>query len=298
MQPESSKTNRSKGNECRCKGAGWIVSPVNYDLIRCPQCTNLLAGSRLTEDEQHLCVDDIVTRNDDKTGEAIALRFLAKAMLQDPFGFLSVWGVPGNAKSLVLTTLVAEFCRRGTQAIYFNIDDVIAMLNPGDDTEVDGFRYVPGNPDANMNRLKQVPVLALDELDKAKWTSWQVQKIGALIEHRHRNASTLVTLFAMNKHPDQWSKGRGSDGKSIPVEIDHLIDRWLDGRFNRYWPADKTSSLPACLAEYKESIGGVTNYYAPGFFQTKLPSMRRTQRRYTQIAPNPRAQEIPEPIST
>lgn len=259
--------------ECQCKGAGWIISPTNYEMIRCPKCTNLLDQSRLTEDERMLMVDDIVTRSDDKIGESIALRFLCKAMLQDPFGFLSVWGVPGNAKSLVLTTLVAEFCRRGKQAVYFNIDDLTAMLSPGEDPEIDGFRYVPGVPDANLNRLKQIPVLAIDELDKLKWSSWQVQKLGALIEHRHRNSSSLVTLFAMNKHPDKWGSANA---------IDHLIDRWLDGRFNRYWPHDKDSFLPPCLEQFKEPVEGVTTYYAPGFFHTQLPSMRRTLRRTDQ----------------
>lgn len=272
MSPQAStKTSRS---ECSCGGAGWVISSLTSELVRCPQCSNLLDHSRLTDEEKRLVVDDIVTRNDDKTGEAIALRFLAKSMLQDPFGFLAIWGVPGNAKSLVLTTLVAEFCRRGRQAIYVNADDLVAMLSPGDDPEVDGFRYVPGNPDANLNRLKQVSVLAIDEIDKLKWTGWQIQKVGALIEHRHRNAEKLVTLFAMNKHPDKWPNAR---------EVDHLTDRWLDGRFNRYWPKEKETFLPACLAEYKESIEGVTHYYAPGFFQARLPSMRRTQRRFVHI---------------
>lgn len=236
----------------------------------------MLAQSRLTEEERFGSVNDIANRDDDN-GEAIALRFLMKAMLQDPYGFLSVQGTPGNAKSMVLTILVAEFCRRGRQAMYFNINDLAALLSPGEDPEVDGFRYVPGVPDANLNRLKNVPVLAIDEIDKVKWSAWQVQKIGALIEHRHRNADKLVTLFAMNKHPDLWSAG----------EIDHLIDRWMDGRFNRFWPKDQEHHLPACLAEYKESVGGVTSYYAPGFFNTKMPSMRRAMRRQMEIAPQP-----------
>lgn len=257
-----------------CKGAGWLRSATaSGELVRCTQCTNLLSLSRLTEAEKAMSIDDIVTRKDDTEKESIALRFLAKEMLRDPYGFLSIYGVPGNAKSLLLTALIAEFCRKGTHAVYFNADDVASMLSYGDDVEIDGFRSIPGNPDANMNRLKQIPVLAIDELDKLSWTDFQVRKIGALIEHRHRNASTLVTLFAMNHHPDTW-KSRSA------ISVDHLIDRWLDGSFNRFWPKDKEKSLPACLEQYKESRNGVTHYFAPGFFQTKLPSMRRTQRRY------------------
>ncbi len=265
---ESTQTNRS--SDCAiCGGAGWVIAN-DGQLARCGKCTNLLKSSRLTEEEQSTRIDDISTRIDDKIGEGLALRFLAKEMLRDPFGFLTIWGTPGNAKSLVLVALVAEFCRSGRQAVYVNADDLVALLNPGDDTEVDGFRYVPGNPDANLNRLKNTPVLALDEMDKLKWSDWQVQKIGALIEYRHRHSEKLVTLFAMNKHPDRWSNA-GSIG--------HLTDRWMDGRFNRYWPEDKTRSLPGCLDRFKENIGGITRYYAPGFFHAELPSMRSAQRR-------------------
>lgn len=56
------------------------------------KCTNLLKVSRLTEEEQTARIDDITTRMDDKYGEGLALRFLAKEMLRDPFGFLTIWG--------------------------------------------------------------------------------------------------------------------------------------------------------------------------------------------------------------
>lgn len=240
------------------------------DLLRCVKCVNLLALSRLNSEEQLLTIDSVTTRKDDHVGEGLALRFLAKEMVRDPFGFLTIQGVPGNAKSLVLMAIVAEFCRVGRQGLYLNADDLVALLSPGDDVEVDGFAYVPGNPDANLNRLKRVDVLAIDEMDKIKWSGWQVQKVGALIEHRHRNAKSQVTLFAMNRHPDKWKPENN---------IDHLIDRWLDGRFNRYWPQDKARHLPPCLEQYKDNLQGVTRYYAPGFFQTKLPSMRKLQRR-------------------
>ena len=271
LQTGSMQTSPSKVM-CKCKGTGWLYRE-DGGIVRCPQCSDLLKSSRLTPEEQSARIDDITTRSDDKVGEALALRFLAKEMLRDPFGFLALWGVPGNAKSLVLVALVAEFCRAGRESSYFNADELSALLSPGEDKEVDGFRYVPGNPDANLNRLKSVPVLALDEMDKLRWTDWQIQKIGALIDHRHRQSERLVTLFAMNSHPDGW--------KSAPL-IGHIIDRWMDGRFNRYWPADKETYLPSCLEQYKDNVDETTRYYAPGFFKTQLPSMRRTQRRVNQ----------------
>jgi len=74
----------------------------------------------------------------------------------------------------------------------------------------------------------------------------------------------------MNKPPEGWRN---------PGEVEHIADRLLDGRFNRYWPQDKELQLPSCLAEFKEAIDGVTVHYAPGLFQTRLSRLRRHLRR-------------------
>ncbi len=232
--------------------------------VHCPQCFNFLKASRLTLEEQALTADSIRPRPEDGTQEDVALRFLAKSMLADPYGFLSIYGPVGNAKSLLLTVLVAEFARAKRQAAYFNADDLVYLINPGETKEIDGLpAEVRGNPDAILNFVKTVPVLAIDELDKIGWTPWQVQRIGAIIEHRYRNAERLVTLLAMNRPPSQWRNAS---------EVEHISDRLTDARFNRPWPQGKP--LPPCLAEYKENVDGVTIHYAPGLFRTRLGSFR------------------------
>lgn len=239
--------------------------------VPCSQCADLLSKSRLTLEEQGMTVDSIGPRDDDQTGEDIALRFLGKEMLRDPFGFLSICGPAGNAKSLLLVALIAEFCRRGRQAVYLNADELVYLINPGEDKKIDGLpQAVTGEPGAMMRYFERVPVLAIDEIDKIGWTAWQVQRIGALIEHRHRNAERLVTLLAMNRPPEQWRNAG---------DVEHIADRLTDGRFRRYWPQDRELQLPSCLAEYKEAVNGVTVHYAPGLFQTRLPSLRRHLRR-------------------
>lgn len=245
-------------------------------LVRCPQCADLLANSRLSHDEREHAIDDIAKRPDDAHGEAAALRFLGKEMLRDPFGFLGVWGQKGSGKSLLLTALVAEFCRRGRQAVYFNADEVVHMLHPGEDKEIEGLRHVPGNPDAMFAYLQRIEVLAIDEIDKLPWTGWQIQRLGALIEYRHRQSERLVTLFSMNKPPWNW-KNAG--------EVEHIGDRLADGRFNRHWPQEQIGYLPACLEQCKDVIEGVTQYYAPGLFELKLPSIRRQLRRLSSSPP-------------
>lgn len=228
--------------------------------MRCPTCTNWLGFSRLTEDEQEYTLADIKDRADDNRGEMMALRFLGKQMLDDPFGFLSIWGRKGGGKSLLLAAMVAEFCRRKRPAVYFNAGEVVSMLSPGDDPGLGG--EWKGNMDACKRKLMDAPVLAIDEVDKIRWTPWQVQQIGEVIEYRHRYSVCRVTLLAMNKPPWEWSNAG---------EVEHIASRLKDGRFYRRWPADKLKWLPAC-ANGKPEL--------PGLFEVTLPDIRPTLRRY------------------
>lgn len=242
-----------------CGGNGWLVRDLPKDhpdfgkAIRCFKCADLLSCSRLAPEERVHTVDDMKDRTDDPGREMWVLRFLAKSMLADPYGFLAVYGRKGNAKSLLLTTLVADFCRAGRQGIYFNADDLINRYM--DDVTSDQPSEIA------HDFFKRIPVLAIDEIDKIKWTAWQIQKIGALIEYRHRNADTLVTLFSMNKPPWQWYNAD---------EVEHIASRFQDGRFNRQWPDDKRHLLPGCLRG---------NADVPGLFEVTLPDIRPTLRR-------------------
>ena len=93
---------------------------------------------------------------------------------------------------------------------------------------------------------------------------WKAGKIGELIDHRHRNAATLVTLFAMNKPPTQWT---GSE------RVGHLNSRLHDGMFNRLW--DSQYTLPPCLNKFTRINGHKKQeHYAPGFFVVNLPDAR------------------------
>lgn len=232
---------------------------------RCPQCTDWLTLSRLTVEERQYTVRDLGNRPDDSRGEMYVLRFLAQAMLDDPFGFLSIWGRKGGGKSLLLAALVAEFCRQGREAKYFNAGEIVTLTSYGEEKEIDGFQKL-NDYEAAKRRLKAMPVLAIDEVDKIKWTAWQVQQIGEVLEHRHRNAERLVTLFAMNKPPWEWSNAG---------EVEHIASRLADGRFYRLWPEGVRTVL--CLQPSANQAG---RYEAPGLFEVTLPDVRPTLRRY------------------
>lgn len=253
--------------ECACKGIGWLVLDLpktHKDFgkaVRCPHCTDWIKVSRLTVEERKHKIDDITDRDDDTRDEMMALRFLGKQMLSDPFGFLAIYGRKGGGKSLLLTALVAEFCRANRQAAYFNASEVVSLTAYGEEKEIDGFQKV-GNYEGAKAILKKIPVLAIDEVDKIKWTPWQIQQIGEVLEHRHRHADTHVTLFAMNRPPWEWSNAG---------DVEHIASRLSDGRFYRRWPEDKLRWLPKCANGDAE---------LPGLFEVTLPDIRPTLRRY------------------
>lgn len=180
----------------------------------CPVCTNLLKHSRLNMEEQAARLDQI------RGGEsATMLRHAGKVILDDPFGWFVVWGGTGSAKTLFLQALVAEFCRRGVQALYYHARDLQDGL----------YRDIHDDDSTNGVLYRRVPVLAIDELDKWHFTEWSRTSLQAVLDDRYRNMGTHVTLFASNRNPlldgaDAW----------LP---DDIRSRMVDGRFRRVLPA-------------------------------------------------------------
>lgn len=268
--PTPTTRSRVPAHACpACGGAGFVVPDLPYTdpgfgkVVRCTTCANFLATCRLTPEEQKLTVNDINPRPDDTGGYVVALRFLAKEMLRDPFGFLSIAGVKGAGKSMVSAALVATFARSGREAVYYTATEIAAQLTNFED----------GDPAKFSERLKRAPVLAIDEIDKIKWSEWIVRTLGDVLDYRHRNAERMVTILTMNRTPDAWPREEA-------VYVEHIESRLADGRFNRYWPEAFSSRLPACLESFYDlGPDGQKRHYAPGLFIVSLPDVRPSLRR-------------------
>ena len=253
----------------KCKDAGHFYPDVDAKdpafgkAVKCWACYDFLGRSRLTPAEQAHTIDDLLPRTEDKETLYIpAMKFLCREMLREPFGFLSFQGSFGDGKSSALTALVAEFCRKRVQAQYWHIEDLLKLIMPFQ-TELDGEQVTQHEIDNRYHMLHNIPVLAIDEPDKAVWSDWKAGKIGELIDYRHRHAETLVTLFAMNKPPEKWA---GAE------RVGHLNSRLRDGLFNRAW--DSRYTLPPCLQKFTRQLAGKQQHYAPGFFVVNLPDAR------------------------
>jgi ATPase family associated with various cellular activities (AAA) len=134
------------------------------------------------------------------------------------FGIVFLWGDYGQAKTLLLKIAVAESLRNGKDAAYANLTDIM-----------DDIRLAYDNDEAKMTELVRrvdwwtdLPVLAIDELDKANETQWVRERVHQLLDRRWSMAirENTLTLIASNKSSGDL------DG--------YLASRIEDGRFSEY----------------------------------------------------------------
>ena len=170
---------------------------------------------------------------------------------------------------MLSAALTAAFARNGKHAEYFTASEIAAKLTDWNAESQD----VPGDPAKFCELLKRATVLAIDEMDKIKWSQWIVRTLGDVLDYRHRNADKLVTVLTMNHTPDAWAVEPG-------VYVEHIASRLADGRFNRFWPDEYRAHLPACLEGfYDVGADGQKRHYAPGLLVVDLPDARPSLRR-------------------
>lgn len=217
--------------------------------MACPICANFFASSRLAESEQGNSLAGIATI---APIHAVAVH-MAQGLLDDRGGWLTLWGNYGSGKSLVLTGLVADACRRGTVAQYYTGQEILAVFQRDlRDNEQDAGRGV------NLDFLARVPVLAIDEMTGFHTSSdWFARHFVELLDRRYRSANRLITILALNPDPVDWCGGPGGAwGISGPA----ILSRMRDGRFCRPWPDGM--ARPAGL-ESAPLIPGVLRFDAP-----------------------------------
>jgi DNA replication protein DnaC len=151
-----------------------------------------------------------------------AMLAAARKMVSDPFGWLYIWGGPGNAKSEVLIAIIAQLNREGKgPAVYTKFATLIEYMRDAyserkkkdNDPDTD-LGYI-----ARFEKLKAVKVLAIDEMDKARETPFMQDFRFDFLDERYRQAlaGETITLFASNENP-----------ATLPEAV---WDRVRDGRF-------------------------------------------------------------------
>jgi len=146
----------------------------------------------------------------------------ARGLLDNPYGWLWIWGGPGNAKTEVLIAIVNEITISGRgPAVYAKFSTIVDYMR-------DAFaerNQRAKDPETSLGyidrfeKLKAIKLLAIDEMDKARATPFMQDFRFDFLDERYRQgvSAQTVTLFASNLTP-----------ATMP---DPIWDRVRDGRF-------------------------------------------------------------------
>ena len=136
--------------------------------------------------------------------------------IENPRGWLTIWGPPGNGKTLALQVVVNEMVDRGFAAVYNTFTDLTDLMRATFDRQrADGDTFL-----YRFQRVQNVKVLTIDELDKVNQTGFVYEFRSKLVDHRYRDAvaGRTVTLFACNEDPARlpdWIADRINDGRFV-----------------------------------------------------------------------------------
>jgi DNA replication protein DnaC len=163
----------------------------------------------LTGPELDATLEQIVYRTGTDTARMVDA---ARRFIDRPFGYMTIYGSCGNAKTVVQQSIVNACLARNIGAIYTTFYDLVSYVREA---------YQPNAPDsawARMKRLQSITVLCVDELDKVKISDWVREVETQLFDTRYRRglAGELGTVLAMN-----------GDIEDLP---EHLLSRLHDGR--------------------------------------------------------------------
>lgn len=182
-----------------CQGYRYYRFNVSMDdprfgrLFPCPKCNQreIDAACGLQTHERSINLDDIQSSGPKHKGAA-AMQRAGRAFLENPTGFLSVYGPCGNAKTILLQGIVNACLERGIEARYLTAHEMMDYLKEAFDPKV------METDIGRIRRLANVQVLCIDEMDKAKATEYAADMQQHLINERYRNAHILGTVLAWN----------------------------------------------------------------------------------------------------
>lgn len=203
-----------------CDGTGFIRGdydlshPMFGKIFPCPACNAAFVEQQdeygLYPSERRLTWEDVIDLSDSISD---AKRAVA-ATLDCGWGWVYLYGGYGTSKTQLLKTAVAEFLKT-KQAVYINALDMFDTIRAA---------YDKANPAAELKKKLEwysaIPLLALDEFDKAGESPFVVERRFQILDRRYELATRQnygITLIAGNNPPD-----------SLPGAI---RSRVLDARF-------------------------------------------------------------------
>lgn len=191
-----------------CGGAGWIRYDVPRDDPRFGKlepCPNRVKKALTSGDplygltlEEVAALDWSLVRSDVSEGHKAVHR--VRMACEVGHGMIFLWGNYGQAKTLLLKIAVAHGLRKGREAAYANVTEILDNLRASYDSDDKAMTEL-------INRSQwwaERPILAIDELDKANETDWVKERLHLLLDRRWVMAvrKQALTVIASNTSPD------------------------------------------------------------------------------------------------
>jgi hypothetical protein len=214
----------------------WIAVPERHSsrAVPCPACADNYAHCGLNGSERTKTFEDIIDLPGDTQGKHAALKWAGQRLLDLGYGFASLYGNYGTAKTLFGQIVVAEACRRRLRAKYILGKELERKLFDRDEhNQMESSASV-------FEMVNRYPVLCVDECHMMNWKNdWVAGELMRLIEDRHRGAvdQKMITILIGQTHPSRWGPAHN---------VGALMSRTVDGRFGLPWGDDDP---PPCLTE-------------------------------------------------
>ena len=148
------------------------------------------------------------TREDRET--LAAALYASRAFSQEPDGWLVLVGGPGCGKTHLAVAVANEQLTRGGDVFFAFVPDLLDHLR---------YTFSPDSRvtyDELFDRIKQAPLLIMDDLGAESSTSWADEKLYQIIVHRHNaRLPTIITMRALPSGPGDPIASRLNDARLV-----------------------------------------------------------------------------------
>ena len=148
------------------------------------------------------------TREDRET--LAAALFASKAFAQEPDGWLVLVGGPGCGKTHLAVAVANRQLAQGGDVFFAFVPDLLDHLR---------YTFSPDSRvtyDELFDRIKQAPLLIMDDLGAESSTSWADEKLYQIIVHRHNaRLPTVITMRVLPSGPADPVASRLNDARMV-----------------------------------------------------------------------------------